>query len=633
MSEDVKSLLLQVDASVELMRRNLNAGISSLGEFERKADQAANSVDAHFQRIDAAAQTATTAIKAFVGAFIVRGVSEFAGQLLNVNREFQQLSAQLVVATGSAEAAASVFDALKDFAATTPYGLNEAVTAFVKLKNLGLDPSIESLRSYGNTAAAMGKGLDQMIEAVADAATGEFERLKEFGIRASKEGERVTFTFQGVAKTVKFSAADIETYLRSIGDLKFGDAMAKQAETLDGKLSNLSDTAAETARILGELGVNEAAIASINFMAGAVESLNLQLRGTAAILNQEGVFGVLFSSRQRLEQAGTALGRKAQLESDVREQQQALRAASARGGRESLNPFVVADFNEARMRLAKARSTLAEFLEENGARLQQERTASLGVMPSSRTAPAQDAPKSAKSAKAKAARAGKEEPWITFEGTAITQEIEQVARDAQRAFDDQMDVSKWISESEVDLLTDQLGAIAKAASKPFDDAQAGAEKIKALLLQGVVYGGNIGTALVNSFKAAAAEAAISGIFDLFKVGSGGGGWLGTAANAALRLFGGGKASGGPVDPSRYYVVGENGPELFVPDAAGTIIPNGGGGGGGGRLVFDLRGAVMTADLLAQMQAMAAQGAITAIGIGRSDMAAARRPRLPRGMGA
>jgi hypothetical protein len=81
------------------------------------------------------------------------------------------------------------------------------------------------------------------------------------------------------------------------------------------------------------------------------------------------------------------------------------------------------------------------------------------------------------------------------------------------------------------------------------------------------------------------------------------------------------------------VVGENGPELFVPDAAGTIIPNGGGGGGGGRLVFDLRGAVMTADLLAQMQAMAAQGAITAIGIGRSDMAAARRPRLPRGMGA
>ena len=30
----------------------------------------------------------------------------------------------------------------------------------------------------------MGKDITQMIEAVADAATGEFERLKEFGIKA-----------------------------------------------------------------------------------------------------------------------------------------------------------------------------------------------------------------------------------------------------------------------------------------------------------------------------------------------------------------------------------------------------------------------------------------------------------------
>ena len=35
----------------------------------------------------------------------------------------------------------------------------------------------------------MGKDLSQMIEAVADATTGEFERLKEFGIKAGKEGD------------------------------------------------------------------------------------------------------------------------------------------------------------------------------------------------------------------------------------------------------------------------------------------------------------------------------------------------------------------------------------------------------------------------------------------------------------
>lgn len=44
-------------------------------------------------------------------------------------------------------------------------------------------------------------------------------------------------------------------------------------------------------------------------------------------------------------------------------------------------------------------------------------------------------------------------------------------------------------------------------------------------------------------------------------------------------FGGGRASGGPVTPGNYYVVGERGPEILVPGTAGTVIPNGGGGGG------------------------------------------------------
>jgi hypothetical protein len=39
-----------------------------------------------------------------------------------------------------------------------------------------------------------------------------------------------------------------------------------------------------------------------------------------------------------------------------------------------------------------------------------------------------------------------------------------------------------------------------------------------------------------------------------------------------------RAVGGPVSAGSPYVVGERGPELFVPSAAGTIVPNGAGGG-------------------------------------------------------
>ena len=41
-----------------------------------------------------------------------------------------------------------------------------------------------------------------------------------------------------------------------------------------------------------------------------------------------------------------------------------------------------------------------------------------------------------------------------------------------------------------------------------------------------------------------------------------------------------RAAGGPVSAGSTYLVGEQGPELFVPSGSGTIIPNGAMGGGG-----------------------------------------------------
>ena len=57
------------------------------------------------------------------------------------------------------------------------------------------------------------------------------------------------------------------------------------------------------------------------------------------------------------------------------------------------------------------------------------------------------------------------------------------------------------------------------------------------------------------------------------------GGIGGFFSSLLGSFGGGRASGGPVVPGQYYVVGENGPEVLVPGMSGTVIPNGGMGGG------------------------------------------------------
>ncbi|MBO08892.1 MAG: hypothetical protein CL478_11610 [Acidobacteria bacterium] len=221
---------------------------------------------------------------------LASGVSRMIGPLLSaatamaalskavsIQRQFDVLNAGLITATGNSEKAAQAFEALQDFAAKTPYSLDQAVEGFTKLVNLGLTPSEQALLSYGNTASAMGKDLNQMIEAVADAATGEFERLKEFGIKAKQEGDSVSLTFRGTTTRIGNNAREIEEYLTALGENEFAGAMERRMDTLDGAMSNLGDTWDQTYRLINEAGLGELMEDSVRGTIAALEELNAAL--------------------------------------------------------------------------------------------------------------------------------------------------------------------------------------------------------------------------------------------------------------------------------------------------------------------------------------------------------------------
>lgn len=193
---------------------------------------------------------------AAAGLFVAMGIQQVAQYVVQTTMEFERLRAVLTTMEGAN--AGARFEALKKFAAETPYDLAQVVQSFSFLKSQGLDPSNEALKSYGNTAAAMGKTLDQMVQAVGDASVGEMERLKEFGIVAKQQGDKVTFMFQGVATTVGRNSKEIQAYLQDIGNTKFAGAMERQMDTLGGAFSNLADTAAVTADAVGQGGLSQA---------------------------------------------------------------------------------------------------------------------------------------------------------------------------------------------------------------------------------------------------------------------------------------------------------------------------------------------------------------------------------------
>lgn len=82
---------------------------------------------------------------------------------------------------------------------------------------------------------------------------------------------------------------------------------------------------------------------------------------------------------------------------------------------------------------------------------------------------------------------------------------------------------------------------------------------------------------LSTLNQIAAATVRSGLSSLLGGGSGGGlVSLGSAVIGALTGLPG-RATGGPVSPGRAYVVGERGPELFVPTSSGAIAAGAGGG--------------------------------------------------------
>jgi Tape measure protein len=221
------------------------------------------------------AKSSGSFINALKGGVAALGVGLGAAEIINTTRQFEKLFATLKQATGSQGAASKIFSEIKEFAKETPFQLNEVVGAFVKLENRNFNPTIAQLRALGDIASSQGKSLDQFVEAVLDAQTGEFERLKEFGIVARKNGENVTLSFRGQATTIKNTSDNITKYLLELSKLPGiqGSAVAV-AKTLDGSLSNLVDNFSQlAASIGGSGGVLKDVVDLVNSLVSAINDL------------------------------------------------------------------------------------------------------------------------------------------------------------------------------------------------------------------------------------------------------------------------------------------------------------------------------------------------------------------------
>lgn len=242
MTTSVDTLIVEIKAETAKLRKGLD-------QVNRKL-QTSN-------------KTAKASVMTFANlgrVFAAIGFARLGGEVVGTARTFEDLNATLRAVTGSAEGAALSMQVIERFTSGTTFQLENVSQAFVTLMNAGITPTSDTLKDFGNIAAAFGKDITTIAQATFNATTGETEMLKQFGIKAKMEGDKITMIFKEKETEIGRNSTEIVGYLRNIAQENYATALEERLNTVSGSFSNLKDMVSLVFRGIGEAGLNDALI-------------------------------------------------------------------------------------------------------------------------------------------------------------------------------------------------------------------------------------------------------------------------------------------------------------------------------------------------------------------------------------
>jgi len=216
---------------------------SAIG-FERTFRNTASVVQSSASRINSGLDKMGTVVNKIsgtvvkLGAIGVAGIGGLGAYAIKGAADMEKYRNVLETVLKDEKQAAETMTWANKFANVTPFQNAEVIEGVVKLSSYGLDK--ESIQYIGDMASAMGKPLMQAVEAIADAQTGELERLKEFGLTKDMIAEYSKKVGDGDLINAKGQITDLKAFnivLKDLINQKFGGAMEKQANTFYGAMS------------------------------------------------------------------------------------------------------------------------------------------------------------------------------------------------------------------------------------------------------------------------------------------------------------------------------------------------------------------------------------------------------------
>lgn len=230
---DFRTKMRRSTRGFEDFRRSSRKAATDMAFFENAVRNAGS-------RVGDLGKTLIGAAAAYAG---ISSASGLFGRMISEASSLEGYRNTLEVVMKDTQKAAETMRWAVDFANRTPFETGSIVEATVRLQSYGLEAK-KILPAIGDMAGVMNTDIMQAVEAVADAQTGELERLKEYGITKQMIVDHAAKIMRGhMIVNNKGQIVDQERFNKALFSLmeeRFKGGMERQAKTFKGVMSTVS---------------------------------------------------------------------------------------------------------------------------------------------------------------------------------------------------------------------------------------------------------------------------------------------------------------------------------------------------------------------------------------------------------
>ncbi len=581
------SPLKRVNDQTKLLSQNTNKLKGRLDKSNRSIRDTGRSA----KTASSGVGTLVGALKPLLAALAVVGSARF---VFVKTAELESQRKSLEVLTGSIEKTNGIIKEMQDFGAVTPFTSSELIEITKRMKAFGVETEnvTDMTRRIADIAGTAGADINSVSLAIGKVvAKNKFQQeenimLLEKGINVTKELQKITgMSAEELADAMSDGAVSAEQFRKAIVNLTseggefFGGASA-QADTLNGRLSTLQDTVETLARAVGTELEDEIKTV-LNLAIDAVSQIT-KLVESIGLVNKLGKKDMVKIETEARDFATEEISKdfgffERRFNKDAREQFQEI--MNLKKKELITNALTVKKLEEQKIeteKIAESNNKIRKIQVKNGQIVYKTNQTTKDLTKSTT--------KNVEAIESKITvndlfNESLGQTSFLVDGLSLGTEkfaenLLNVKSEADLLKEKFMEIGESVEQGIVSNLTDAVmgtKSLADAAISVLNDLK---RKLVEVAMQRAVSGiGNkIGGFLGGIFGGGKKSG--GGLFS----GGGGGGGIGFGSVNLGISSGLGFANGGRPPVGKASLVGERGPELFVPKSAGTIIPNNAMGG-------------------------------------------------------